>query len=81
MDPLKAQQLTQLSREPAGWDERAYQLAMSGEFQFLYEIEARLIAEGYKSAPRYLSKDPELRSLLWHRLTQFRGQAARRRSE
>lgn len=81
MDPLKAQQLTQLFREPAGWDERAYQLATSGEFQFLYEIEARLIAEGYKSAPRYLSKDPELRSLLWHRLRQYRRRTARQQPE
>ena len=44
--------------------ERALQLARSGEFEFLYQIERKLKAEGYSRVETTLSDDPELRKLV-----------------
>jgi hypothetical protein len=40
---------------------RAVELAASGEYQYLYQIERRLHAEGFRQAQLSLKRDPVLR--------------------
>jgi hypothetical protein len=57
---------------PPGLVARAYQLARSGECEFVYEIERRLIAEGFPKVAASLSTNAELRSALRDCLKPYR---------
>ena len=59
--------------EPIELTKRARELAATGEFQYVYEIERRLLSEGCGSAERTFRGNPdiktELRALIaahWH---------------
>jgi len=43
---------------------RAYELARSGEYEYVYQVERRLVAEGYAGVESHISKTPELRNAL-----------------
>jgi hypothetical protein len=47
-----------------GLEKRAHELAKSGQFEFVYQIERQLIADGYPRVTVTLSKSPELRQAL-----------------
>ena len=44
--------------------ERAYELARSGEFEYVYQLERQLVDEGFPKVANSLSRCAELRSAL-----------------
>jgi hypothetical protein len=53
-----------MNAEPNTFADRARELAVSGEFQYLYEIERRLHAEGCGSADKLFRGNPDIKSEL-----------------
>ena len=55
---------TTFGLETVGLAERAKELAASGEFQYVYEIERRLKSEGRGSAEKAFRSNPHIKSEL-----------------
>ena len=53
-----------MASKPSSMTERAEQLARSGEFEFVYQIERRLKAEGYPAVETSFEKTPQLQKTL-----------------
>ena len=53
-----------LHREDTLLSRRAIELATTGDFEFTYQIERRLIKEGFREVSKELSRQPNLRRMI-----------------